>query len=315
MASTRFKKTPFHFLQYIALQSFCWVLRCLPYSIAVSWTRRIMGWTRFFLPKRFKLVQHNIQLAFPEKSPQEVYGIALESWRNMGGILAEFVKLSHMKPEEFKKHCKVVGFDKALKADFHTGGIIHIGHFTNWEAFGLASSVYGIDKAVLAQRVDNPYVDKEINRLRNIISGRTFYSNHDAKPFFTCMRWLKKKRMLGILFDQNVISAEIWLPFLGRICAWSPITALLAIKMQVPVFPVKVTRDDQGIIVCEILEPLTPPVEYSPQNVRQFTKVLVKYYEQWIKEDPASWLWAHNRWKREKEGLKYLAQHPEENGK
>ena len=312
MSSTRFKKTPLHYIQYLALKFLCGALLLLPYKTAVSVTRTLMGGARVFLPNRFRRMQQDIQQAFPEKSAQEVHTIALESWKNMGTILAEFVHLSHMKPEEFKKHCRIIGFEKVKQADQRTGGIIHIGHFTNWEAFGLASSVYGAEKAVLAQRVDNPYVDEEINRLRNIFSGHTFYSNNEYKPFFSCMRWLKKKHMLGILFDQNVISGEIWLPFMGRICAWSPITALLSIKMQVPVFPVKVTRDHAGILTCEILDPLVPPTQYSIDNVRQFTKILVGYYEAWMRENPASWLWAHNRWKREKEGERYLAEHPKE---
>lgn len=312
MASTRFQKTPLHFLQYLALKFLCQILLLLPYKTAISVSRTVLGTSRFILYKRFKMVQYNIHKAFPDKSSQEIKEIALESWRNMGTICAEFLHLSHMEKDEFKKYCRINGEEKLRQADGKTGGIIHIGHFTNWEAFGLAASVYGFEKAVLAQRVDNPYVDEEMNRLRNHFSGHTFYSNHEDKPFFACMRWLKKKRMLGILFDQNVISGEIWLPFLGRICAWSPITALLAIKMQVPVFPVKVKRENNTQLVCEVLDPLTPPAEYSMENVRQFTKTLVGYYETWMREDPASWLWAHNRWKREAEGERYLAQHPQE---
>ncbi|MBR4592341.1 MAG: lysophospholipid acyltransferase family protein, partial [Elusimicrobiaceae bacterium] len=216
--------------------------------------------------------------AFPEKTPQQVRTIALQSWRNMGTIVAEFLKLSSMTPQQFKKHCRIDGIEKLQEAYAkRIGGIIHIGHFTNWEAFGLAVSVYGFEKAVLAQRVDNPYVDEEINRLRNIFSGHTFYSNHEDKPFFACMRWLKKKNMLGILFDQNTVSGEMWAPFMGRMAAFSPITALLSIKMQVPVFPVYVSREKNGTLCCTVSDPLFPPVEYSPANVRAFTKTLIGY--------------------------------------
>ena len=48
------------------------------------------------------------------------------------------------------------------------------------------------------------------------------------------------------------------------------------------------------------------------ENVRKFTKILVGYYEDWLKDNPGSWLWAHNRWKREAEGEAYLKAHPEE---
>lgn len=81
--------------------------------------------------------------------------------------------------------------------------------------------------------------------------------------------------------------------------------------MQVPVFPVRVWRED-GNVVSEVMDPVYPPAEYSMDNVRAFTKKLVGYYEDWLRADPASWLWAHNRWKREAEGNAYLEKHPEE---
>ena len=313
MANTRFQKTPFHFIQYLALKVFCALFGLLPYRTAVKTGRLATGSVRFVMPKRFERSVSDIQKAFPEKSPEECREIALESWRNMGAIFAEFIKLTTFcNPDEFKKHSRIIGAEKMLNAQDKTGGIIHIGHFTNWEAFGLAGAVYGVDKAVLAQRVDNPYIDEETNRLRNIFTGRTFYSNHEDKPFFACMRWLKKKKMLGILFDQNTVSGEVWLPFMGRTAAFSPITALLSIKMQVPVFPVRVWREQDGTIVSEVMDPLYPPADFSMDNVRQFTKQLVGYYEDWLCKNPASWLWAHNRWKREAEGNAYLAAHPEE---
>lgn len=295
------------------MKLFCFLFGLLPYRAAVWIGRNATGLVRFVMPKRFARMQYDIARAFPAMTPQEVRQTALESWKNMGCILAEFIKMTAMTPEEFKKHNRVIGLEKMLDAQAKkTGGIIHIGHFTNWEAFGLAGAVWGIDKAVLAQRVDNPYIDEETNRLRNIFTGRTFYSNHEDNPFFACMRWLKKGKLLGILIDQNATGSEVWLPFMGRVAAFSPITALLSIKMQVPVFPVKVTRDADGTVVSEVLGPVYPPREYSVENVRRFTHTLAQYYEEWIKANPASWLWAHNRWKREAEGERYLAAHPEE---
>lgn len=312
MSDTRFQKTPFHYVQYLALKACCVLFALLPYHFSIQLARKLTKWAHWFFPNRFKRMQYDISRAFPEKSPREVRQIARESWRNMGGILAEFIQLSRMTPEQFKKHVKIIGLEKLQQAEGTTGGLIHIGHFTNWEAFGLAASVYGMDKAVLAQRVDNPYIDEETNRLRNIFGGRTFYSNHADKPFFACMRWLKKKKLLGILIDQNATSSEVWVPFMGRTAAFSPITALLAIKMQVPVFPVKVYRDLDELITCEILDPLIPPTEYTPETTRKFTKKLVEFYEDCLREEPSSWLWAHNRWKREAEGNAYLKEHPEE---
>lgn len=312
MEKKRFQKTPSHFVQYLALKAVCAFFRLLPYRAAIWLGRHLVGAARFVLYKRFRRMCNDIARAFPDKSPRQIHQIAVTSWLNMGQIIAEFIQLTSMDREKFKKHCRIEGIEKLTRAHHVTGGIIHIGHFTNWEAFGLAASAYGFEKGVLAQRVDNPYIDDELNRLRNIFTGNTFYSNHQDKPFFACMRWLKKKKMLGILFDQNTITGEMWFPFLGRTAAFSPITALLAIKMQVPVFPVYVSRQQDGTLVCHVYDPVYPPAQYTLENTRQFTKTLIGYYEKWIYQDPAAWLWAHNRWKREAEGNAYLEKHPEE---
>ena len=312
MSDTRFKKTPMHYLQYLTLKGFCALFALLPYRFCVCLSRTLMDTTYIFFPKRFKRMQYDIARAFPQKSADEVRQIAVDSWKNMGTILAEFIQQTHMSPEQFKQHVRIEGLEKIRQAEGKTGGIIHIGHFTNWEAFGLAASVYGSDKAVLALRADNPYIDQEMNRLRNIFGGRTFYSNHQDRPFFACMRWLKKKKFIGILIDQNASSSQVWVPFMGRIAAFSPITALLSIKMQVPVLPVQVRREEDGHLVCYVKDPLIPPLQYNPENTRRFTRQLIEFYETCLKEDPSSWLWAHNLWKREQEGERYLAQNPQE---
>lgn len=307
----RFEKSPSYFAQYAGLKVVCFILRVLPYRAAVALGRFCTGTAAKLLKKRFALTEKNIATAFPDKTPQEVHAIAMESWRNIGQILAEFIKLSSYPREKIQQYVEIDGLEKLQNAlDTKTGGIIHIGHFTNWEAFGLAASARGIFSSVLAQRVDNPYVDEETNRLRHTFGGCTFYSNHDANPFFSLVRWLKQGKLIGILTDQNVVASEIFMHFLGRPAAISPITALLSIRMQVPVFPVYVTRRN-GKIHCTIEGPIWPPKEAGQDNIRLFTRQLTDIYESWIRRHPGNWLWAHNRWKREEEGKRWFAEHPE----
>jgi len=307
----RFEKSPSYFMQYAGLKTACFLLRLMPYEVACSLGRNLTGIAPYLMKKRFARNMRDIQLAFPDKTAQEVRQIAMHSWRNMGQILAEFIKLSSYSREEVMRRVSICGLEKLQKANAEkTGGIVHIGHFTNWEAFGLGVSAAGIDSIVMAQRVDNPYVDEETNRLRHVFGGFTIYSNHDAKPFFATIRQLKKGRLLGILTDQNVVSGEIFMHFLGRPAAISPITALLAIRQKVPIFPVVVTREN-GKLICTVEDPITTDLEYSMENVRLLTRKLTDIYERWIRQNPGNWLWAHNRWKREEEGKRWFAEHPE----
>lgn len=306
----RFQKSPSYFIQYAGLKTACFCLRLLPYRAACALGRFCTTAAAAVMSKRFERSVQDIQRAFPDMSPAQARRAAKDSWRNMGQILAEFIKLSSYPREKVLRFVELRGIDKLHRAQDNTGGIIHIGHFTNWEAFGLAASADGIFSAVMAQRVDNPYVDEETNRLRHTFGGQTFYSNHDANPFFACVRWLKKGKLIGILTDQNVVASEIFMHFFGRPAAISPITALLSIRLQVPVFPVEVTREN-GKLVCTVHDPVLPPQEYSQDNIRLFVRRLTDIYEDWIRKNPGNWLWAHNRWKREAEGAKWFAEHPE----
>ena len=56
-------------------------------------------------------------------------------------------------------------------------------------------------------------------------------------------------------------------------------------------------RGDKIRIICE------PPVTLSSNPdqaaaIQEDTQKLTGYVERWIREDPAQWLWLHNRWKR-----------------
>lgn len=307
----RFQKSPSYFAQYAALQTACFLLRLLPYRLACLTGYYTTSLAIYAMHKRFTRMVHDIQLAFPDKTAQQVRTIARQSWCNMGQILAEFVHLSHMTREQFLQKVEVRGADKLFQArKQNTGGIVHIGHFTNWEAFGLAAGAIGLEANVMAQRVDNPYVDEQTNRMRHVFGGKTLYSNHDANPFFSTIRLLKKGQLIGILTDQNASSSQVFMHFLGRVASISPITSLLAIKLQIPIFPVLVTRE-KGKLICTVEDPLFPPAEYSQHNIRVFTRQLTDIYERWVRENPANWLWAHNRWKQEEEGKRWFAEHPE----
>ena len=90
----RFQKSPSYFIQYAGLKTACALFRILPYNTAISVGRFSTAMAAKIMHKRFERNLCDIAQVFPDKSPQEIHQIALNSWKNMGQILAEFVKLS-----------------------------------------------------------------------------------------------------------------------------------------------------------------------------------------------------------------------------
>jgi len=291
--------------EYAGLKLLAFTIGLMPWSAAVKTGEWLGVAMTKVVRKRYQRSIRDIQQAFPNKSPEEVRQIALESWRNIGRIAAETAKATTLSYEEILSKLEFRNTEKLFKYDNDgKGGIIHVGHFANWELFGLGVSKKFKRATFIVRPMSNPFVDKLLLAVRKS-KGADVISAY--KPFFSCFRALKKGAMLGILSDQSVPSSKLYMDFLGRPAEVAPMTAMLSIKMKVPVFPVRLFREN-GKLVAEAEETIYPPEgEFSKQMLYDYTEKLKNKYEEWIRKDPSSWLWAHNRWKREKECIKYMA--------
>jgi KDO2-lipid IV(A) lauroyltransferase len=285
--------------EYLGLKCLVLFIKIMPWSVAVKFGEVLGSVLSKFLPNRFKRTLYDIKKAFPQKSVPEIFAIAEESWANMGRVAAEFIKCSRMSKEQLARRVEFRNFDKLFEySNQGKGGILHIGHFVNWEVLGLAAGYYLKRMCFVARPQTNPYVNEELTKYRTR-TGAKMISSYN--PFFSCFKMLKKGYMIGILSDHSVKSeAALYMNFMGRPAEVPPMTAVLALKMKLPIFPVRALREN-GKIIIEAQDIIYPPdAKYSSKAVADLTRALTDKYEEWIKEDPASWLWAHNRWKREK---------------
>lgn len=252
----------------------------------------------FLFPGRFRLTVDNIRRAFPEKSAGEAEKIARRSWENMGRTAGEFAKSLTLTRDELLKRCSVENSEKALSyTKSGKGVIVHLGHIANWEVTGITFGAAGLEMCAIARRIKNPYVNSWITALRQRYGGVVIPHKN---PFFSSVRALKQGKFLGILMDQNMPNGDVFLPFFGRPAATTPITALLSLKTGAPIFPLRVSRVG-GRITAVFEDPIIPSGECTPENTLALIGRLNEKLEEWIRSDPAMWLWAHNRWKRSAE--------------
>ena len=101
---------------------------------------------------------------------------------------------------------------------------------------------------------------------------------------------------LGMLVDQKM-NDGIAIPFFGHDAMTAPALAQFALKYNCPIVPIRSERLN-GLkfrVTCY------PPLQMNLTGDRQ-TDVLTimtevnKILENWIAEQPAQWLWLHNRW-------------------
>lgn len=293
-------------LEYIGLKILVFLISLMPWGLAVKFGEIFGLLITKFTPKRYNRAKRDIQKAFPQKTPDEVDAIAKESFKNIGRMAAEFIKASRMSKEELLGRIETHNAQEVAKyVNAGRGAILHLGHFVNWEILGIWVGHVFEKVAFVAKPQGNAYSDRLLTQMRTSSGAKGISSQN---PFFSCSKMIKKGYLISILSDQSVLTpAAVYMNFLGRPAEVGVMTAVLSIKLQAPVIPIRPGRRD-GKIIVHAEDALIPPAEYSQQAVYDFTRRLMDKYEEWIRKSPETWLWGHNRWKREEIALKKMGE-------
>ncbi len=219
---------------------------------------------------------------------------------NLGRSFIEVIKIYYGLGEKIISSVRIEGLEHFKTAQSKGKGILLLsGHCGNWELLAIAISLKISGVAGIARPINNPYVNKIVERVRRKYGNKVIYKRGALKPV---IKKLKNNEGVGILMDQAVIPEEGYvLDFLGR-GAWTTKTpALIARKTEAAAMPVFMHRDDGGHTIT-----LYPQVELSKNNdretaVKEDTAKFSSYIGNYIKEHPTEWLWIHRRWKRVKD--------------
>jgi KDO2-lipid IV(A) lauroyltransferase len=224
-------------------------------------------------------------------------GIARETFKNLGKSLVEIIKVYYGFGKKIIDSVDIEGTENFNSAKLKGKGILFLtGHCGNWELMVVAASIKFSGVTIVARPINNPYINKLIENVRQRFGNNVIYKKGALKPLIQA---LKNNDSVGILMDQAVIPDEGYvIDFLGRGAWTTKMPALLARKTGAAVLPAFIHRTD-GRHKIKIY----PQVELSGDNdkenaVKEDTKKFSRYIEEYIKEHPAEWLWIHRRWKR-----------------
>jgi KDO2-lipid IV(A) lauroyltransferase len=223
--------------------------------------------------------------------------IARETFKNLGKSFIEIIKVYYGFGGNILDSVDIEGIENFNKAKSKGKGILFIsGHCGNWELMAITMSAKLSGVAVVARPINNPYVNKFIESVRQNYGNSVIYKQGALK---TIIRTLKNNGCVGILMDQAVIPDEGYvLDFLGRGAWTTKMPALIAKKTSAAVLPVFLHRTNKGHRMK-----IYPEVELSKivdmeSAVLEDTKKFSGFIENYIHEHPAEWLWIHRRWKR-----------------
>jgi KDO2-lipid IV(A) lauroyltransferase len=238
--------------------------------------------------------RRNIRRAFPELSETEIAELIGGMWSNLGRVAAEYPHLRKIRVFEPGGRVETHGLehvDRAIAAGRRL--IVFSGHIANWEIGMLAGVQYGISVAQIYRALNNPLMDRMIARFRG---NHGEFIPKGAVAARHAIAALRRGTHLGLLADQKM-NDGIPVPFFGRLAMTAPALAVLALRFDCDVLPLRVERLAGARFRVTVFPPLPLPRSGEPHaDAAALMAQVNTTLEAWIRDRPEQWLWLHRRW-------------------
>lgn len=239
----------------------------------------------------------NISCAFPEKSLDERKRIMQEFYRNLTDSFAETIKLMTMKEEEVKKRFKIINGDLFLhELNQNKLSLALASHFFNWEGITLGVKSLNINFETVYLKVNNSFFDKLMKKIRGRFGGTLVERSQFQRNF---IKNRNTPRVIGLAADQrpNRENQRSQFEFMNRKTGFFEGAEILAKKFDLTIIYISSKKVKRGYYESNCIKIAQPPHDSRPHSI---TEQYIKLTEKNIREEPALYLWSHNRWKNSK---------------
>ena len=254
---------------------------------------------RYVVRYRLKLVRKNIRLSFPEKSEKEQNAIVNAFYHHFADILVEIIYGYRVSDEEMRQ--RVVFENMELLEDLahkKHGVIAYLGHMCNWEWIADVGKQFA-DKSMVEHNVyrrqKNARADRAMLQLRAKRGGECVEKNQLLRKLVQ-LRHADYPFVIGLIADQKPSprNAHVWTTFLHQDTAFLDGGEVLARTFDLGVVYAHITSPKRGSYRIHF-EVITDQPNAMAEN--EITLAYARLIEANIRQQPARWLWSHNRWK------------------
>lgn len=270
------------------LRIVCW----LPHSLALSIGRSIGRLVHFFGGERRAVVRRNIELCFPDFTPEQRDDLARRHFEALGMSLIEMGLGRWATDEQLTGLTTLEGADHVLQAVNDGKGVILLSaHFTTLEISGRVLKLNIPPFDAVYRRSRNPFTT-EVLRTGRERSAATTIEKRDIKSM---VRRLRDGGIVWYAPDQsyNRKGAEV-INFFGVPSMHTTATSTLARlgkAVTIPYFP---QRLPNGRYHLRLLPPLD---DFPSDDLTADTNQYVRVLEEQIRRCPEQYFWVHRKFK------------------
>jgi KDO2-lipid IV(A) lauroyltransferase len=286
-----------YFLEFVIVIIFFLIFKIIGLKLSSDFGE-IIG--RYFGPlfRKKTIAKKNILIAFPDLNENSINEMIERMWKNIGRIFGEYIHINKFSIMDLKKI--KIGF--ANKNNFeilkknNKPVVFFSGHFANFELMAKCLQELGFNIGAIYRPLNNIFLNPimEFIRKKYICPIQIEKGSNGTKKL---IKHISTNNPLALMIDQR-LSSSIRVPFFNQPATTTATPAQLAIKYDALLVPVFLKRLKKSNFEFFIEEPLiiNRTNDYD-KDIFNITQSMNKKIEEFIKRDPAHWLWSHDRWK------------------
>ena len=290
-------------LEYAAAWPFLKIMGILPRPFSRAFAIAIAQLV-YLLHFRLRQVgMRNLSMVFPEKTESERKRILRGVFTSLGRQLAELCQFPRYTLENIDQVVVYDALENYERAYARGKGVLFLtGHFGGWELSAFAHSIHGHWVNVVMRPMDNPYLDRLLQRYRTLHGNKVVPKDDFVRGLLAAM---KAGETVGILMDTNMTPPQgVFVDFFGIPACTASGLARIALRTDAAVVPGFTIWDESLGKYRLRFDPAVELVRTGNlesdivANTQKFTKVI----EEYVRKYPEQWLWVHRRWKTRPEG-------------
>ena len=286
-----------YFLEFILVIFFFLVFKIIGLKLS-SDLGEIIGKNFGPLFRKKTIAKKNILIAFPNFNEKSINEMIDRMWKNIGRIFGEYIHINKFSIiDNSKKKIVFTNRDDAEILKKNNKPIVFFsGHFANFELMAKCLQELGFDIGAIYRPLNNIFLNPimEFIRKKYICPIQIEKGSNGTKKL---IKHISNNNPLALMVDQR-LSSSIRVPFFDQPATTTITPAQLAIKYDALLVPVFLKRLEKTNFEFFIEEPLiTNRTNDYDKDIFNITQIMNIKIEEFIKRDPAHWLWSHDRWK------------------
>jgi Kdo2-lipid IVA lauroyltransferase/acyltransferase len=295
------RSRPRDFAVYLLVRIVVAIVQALPWRPAVTLADGL-AWLAYRLDRRHRLVAfENVRRSFPRLREAALQRRVFATYRHLALMTIEMIRLPRLlhrsNMESYVRYADPADFDRVIGWVKSGRPLMALtGHFGNWEILSYVIGLFGAKAAVVARRLDNPYLDRYLGVFRQKTGMRILDKNRD---YDRIQQTLAGGGHLGMVGDQDAGPRGVFVDFFGRPASTFKSIALLSLTYSAPILVMGAARVSVPMGYQIYLEDVILPEHYAghPDAVRAITERYTAALEQMVRRHPEQYFWLHRRWK------------------